>query len=190
MPRSSTRFSPSPPTPAVPHPSCTCPLLQAIEFGLPEEAFEIYRKFGRKVEAIQVRLRVATAAQGQRAAAPPASTVKPWSNPAWEVPVNPAWTCQAAGHLTLLRALLTAWFRRCAVMCMSFYDGQVQARLASLAHCCQHPCPRQAPHAHTHTRTPHLTPLPGAHQARGRPGPRPRLCQQGALHCRATRLPL
>jgi uncharacterized protein (DUF488 family) len=30
--------------------------LQAIEFGQYEEAFEIYKKFGKKVEAIQVLL--------------------------------------------------------------------------------------------------------------------------------------
>ncbi|KAI8476142.1 MAG: vesicle coat protein clathrin, heavy chain [Monoraphidium minutum] len=30
---------------------------KAIEFGLPEEAFEIFRKFGRKVEAIQVLIK-------------------------------------------------------------------------------------------------------------------------------------
>jgi clathrin heavy chain len=33
------------------------PPLQAIEYGLAEEAFEIYKKFGRKVEAVQVLLR-------------------------------------------------------------------------------------------------------------------------------------
>jgi clathrin heavy chain len=31
-------------------------LLQAIEFSLFEEAFEIYKKFGKKVNAIQVLL--------------------------------------------------------------------------------------------------------------------------------------
>lgn len=35
---------------------CNCCLLQAIEFGLYEEAFEIYKKFARKVEAIKVLL--------------------------------------------------------------------------------------------------------------------------------------
>jgi hypothetical protein len=30
--------------------------LQAIEFGQYEEAFEIYKKFGKKVEAVQVLL--------------------------------------------------------------------------------------------------------------------------------------
>jgi hypothetical protein len=32
------------------------PFLQAIEFGQYEEAFEIYKKFGKKVEAVQVLL--------------------------------------------------------------------------------------------------------------------------------------
>lgn len=32
------------------------PRPQAIEFGQYEEAFEIYKKFGKKVEAIQVLL--------------------------------------------------------------------------------------------------------------------------------------
>lgn len=38
---------------------CVClpsPPLQAIEFNLYEEAFEIYKKFGKKVEAIGVLL--------------------------------------------------------------------------------------------------------------------------------------
>jgi hypothetical protein len=45
---------PSPPllvhTPSAP------PLTQAIEFSLFEEAFEIFKKFGKKVDAIQVLL--------------------------------------------------------------------------------------------------------------------------------------
>jgi hypothetical protein len=36
--------------------ACLHCTLQAIEFGQYEEAFEIYKKFGKKVEAVQVLL--------------------------------------------------------------------------------------------------------------------------------------
>jgi hypothetical protein len=35
---------------------CNVPLVsQAVQYGLNEEAFEIYKKFNKKVEAIKVR---------------------------------------------------------------------------------------------------------------------------------------
>ena len=52
-------FLPPAALPSAAHPSCLLPPslpTQAIQYGLHEEAFEIYKKFNKKVEAIKVLL--------------------------------------------------------------------------------------------------------------------------------------